>query len=244
MTEPVPFTFPDSGQPIRVVMIEGEPWFVIADVCTILTISNSRDATTRLKLAGVGSTDIRSGGQIREVKVMNEANLYRLVLRSDKPEAEPFITWVTEEVIPSIRKTGAYLAPTMTKAEMYRAMAEIEEALERSQAKTKELEPAAEQHYKYLQPTHLLLGDVARMMGLKQTELRNILVKHAALERVPRLCGYGDNLMPTVTYEDWFALEQATVTRGHQCTAIHYTTRFRSAYLDELKEWLDGDDEE
>lgn len=86
--------------------LEGEPWFVAADVCRALGIGNSRDATARLDddEKGVVSTDTLGGKQ--ELTIVNEPGLYALVLSSRKPEAKAFKRWITHEVIPSIRKTG------------------------------------------------------------------------------------------------------------------------------------------
>ena len=102
---------------VRVVMIDGEPWFVAVDVCRILEISNSRDAVARLdddEKADVGITDTSSNGvqQRRTVTAISESGLYALIFTSRKPEAKKFRKWVTHEVLPSIRKTGGYsIAP-------------------------------------------------------------------------------------------------------------------------------------
>lgn len=96
---------------VRAIMKDGEPWFVAADVCRALEIANNRDALTRLEQdeKGVALTDTPGGTQ--EVTIVNEPGLYALVLGSRKPEAKAFKRWVTHEVIPSIRKTGAYMTP-------------------------------------------------------------------------------------------------------------------------------------
>ena len=108
--------FEFHGKGVRTVTINGEPWFVAKDVCDILEIQNHRDALTRIpeKQKGVASTDTLGGMQ--NLSIISEAGLYRLVLRSDKPQAEPFIGWVTEEVLPQIRKTGRYEARPQTPA--------------------------------------------------------------------------------------------------------------------------------
>lgn len=97
---------------VRVVQVDGEPWFVAADVCRALKISNSRDAVARLDddEKGIGSTDTLGGKQ--GMQIINEPGLYTLVLGSRKPEAKTFKRWVTHEVLPAIRKTGSYKTPT------------------------------------------------------------------------------------------------------------------------------------
>lgn len=96
---------------IRTLLIDGEPWFVAADVCKALLIVNSRDTLTRIDddEKGVVSTDTLGGRQ--EVTIVNEPGLYALILSSRKPEAKAFKRWITHEVIPSIRKHGAYISP-------------------------------------------------------------------------------------------------------------------------------------
>ena len=96
---------------LRTVMQDGEPWFVAADVCRALEISNNRDALSRLDAdeKGVASTDTPGGRQ--EMAIVSEAGLYSLVLGSRKPEAKQFKRWITHEVIPSIRQHGVYATP-------------------------------------------------------------------------------------------------------------------------------------
>ena len=96
---------------VRTITREDEPWFVAADVCRALEISNNRDALSRLDddEKGVALTDTPGGQQ--EMSVINEPGLYTLVLGSRKPEARAFKRWITHEVIPAIRKHGGYLTP-------------------------------------------------------------------------------------------------------------------------------------
>lgn len=102
-----------NSQEVRVLINEsGEPHWVAKDVCDVLGYANSRDAITKLcRKAGVAKSDIRSGGQKREVACIDEGNLYRLIIKSTKKESEPFESWVCDEVLPSIRKTGTYNLP-------------------------------------------------------------------------------------------------------------------------------------
>lgn len=122
----VPFYFQDNE--FRTITINNESWFVAKDVCDILGIENSRMACSRIPEQHLTSVRLTSGGQIREMAAVSEPGLYRLILRSDKPEAEPFMEWVTAEVIPSIRKTGSFLLPgyaSITKDELYTLQGEV-----------------------------------------------------------------------------------------------------------------------
>lgn len=104
------FNSDEFGQ-IRVVEQNGEPWFIAKDVCNILDISKYRDAVARLDGDERGSVEVDTLGGKQAVTAVNEYGLYGLVLGSRKPEAKRFKRWVTHEVIPSIRKHGAYLTP-------------------------------------------------------------------------------------------------------------------------------------
>ena len=99
------FSNPEFGS-IRVIEKDGEPWFVAADVCQILDLTNPTMALNRL------DEDERSKlnlGRQGETNVVNEYGLYSLILGSRKPEAKVFKRWITHEVIPSIRKHGMYM---------------------------------------------------------------------------------------------------------------------------------------
>lgn len=99
---------------VRIMLIDGEPWFAAADVCAALEIRNNRDAMNRLdddEKMTVGLTDGHSGqrGGAQQIGLINEPGLYTLTLTSRKPEAKAFKRWITHEVIPIIRKTGGYM---------------------------------------------------------------------------------------------------------------------------------------
>ena len=95
---------------VRTVIKDGEPWFILADICKVLEISNSRMVAGRLDTEELMSVKLTSGGQRREMTAVSESGLYAVILRSDKPQAKPFRKWVTTEVLPMIRRTGGYVA--------------------------------------------------------------------------------------------------------------------------------------
>ena len=100
-----------QDHPVRIIERDGDPWFVAKDVCDILEICNSRRSTSLLDEdeRGVHTVNTPSGKQ--EMTVVSEAGLYSLILKSRKTEAKAFRRWVTHEVLPAIRKTGAYVVP-------------------------------------------------------------------------------------------------------------------------------------
>lgn len=91
-----------------------EPWFCAADVCRVLGYRNTSKALSdNCRKAGVTTSYISSSGQQRRASFINEGNLYRLIIKSRKEEAEEFEGWVCDEVLPTIRKTGSYQAETI-----------------------------------------------------------------------------------------------------------------------------------
>lgn len=102
---------------VRTVEMNGEPWFVLKDVCEVLGISHITDTAKRMDEDEVGQTEVTdSMGRKQSTYIINESGLYNVILRSDKPEAKPFRKWVTSEVLPSIRKHGAYMTPETLQA--------------------------------------------------------------------------------------------------------------------------------
>lgn len=108
--------FSYQNNEVRTVEMGGEPWFVLKDVCNILGISKYRDTAARLDADERGSVEVDTLGGTQQVIAVNESGLYHVILRSDKPEAAPFRKWVTSEVLPSIRKHGAYMTPETLQA--------------------------------------------------------------------------------------------------------------------------------
>ena len=97
---------------MRVVIDEqGNPWFVAKDVCEVLRIERARDAYQSIKDKNKGAVTIRTLGGHQKMMTVNESGLYSLIFKSRKPSAEAFKDWVTEEVLPSLRKTGTYSMP-------------------------------------------------------------------------------------------------------------------------------------
>lgn len=139
-----PFDF--NGTNVRTLTDDqGEPWFVLKDVCDVLEMSNARMVKERLNEADVSTTDVRSGGQNRAMTIVNESGLYDVILDSRKPQAREFRRWVTSEVIPSIRKTGAYGTPVMTGKElMAAALIEADATIQELEQKNTELAPKAQ----------------------------------------------------------------------------------------------------
>lgn len=107
MSEIKVFENSDFGK-VRVSVVDGEPMFCLSDVCKILGLQPGA-TKNRLDEKGVSLINTLTNGGMQQIVYVNEKNLYKVIMRSDKPQAEPFQDWVCGEVLPSIRKHGAYM---------------------------------------------------------------------------------------------------------------------------------------
>ncbi|MBS3985636.1 MAG: phage antirepressor KilAC domain-containing protein [Selenomonadales bacterium] len=101
--------FSYEGNEIRTIQRNGEPWWVLKDVCDVLELSNSRMVADRLDEDEKDVSIVDTLGGKQELTVISESGLYNVILLSRKPEAKKFKRWVTHEVLPQIRKHGAYV---------------------------------------------------------------------------------------------------------------------------------------
>jgi prophage antirepressor-like protein len=107
---------PYEDSKVRVVMKNGEPWWVAKDVCRILDIQNPRDTLAKQVAEDEkGVEAVYTPGGEQQMLVVNEPGLYRLIFTSRKPEAEQFRRWVFHHILPTLRKTGTYQMPRAEK---------------------------------------------------------------------------------------------------------------------------------
>ena len=198
------------GTDIRVVDRDGEPWFILSEVCKLIGIKSSvTDVRKRLDLQDVDTTDLLDNrGHSHKNYIVNESGLYNVIFMSRKPEAQDFKRWVTSEVLPTIRKHGAYMTPQKIedvltnpdtiiqlaqnlKAEQEaRIVAEAERAA--AQALTVELEPKAEAYDRWMDSDGTAdYNTVARILGigrntmLKQLREAGVLMSNGNKRNVP-----------------------------------------------------------
>jgi prophage antirepressor-like protein len=110
------FTY--SGQEVRTVIIDGEPWFVSKDVCDVLGITKYRDAIGQLDADERVSVAVDTLGGAQQMSAVSESGVLTLALISRSPRVKPFMRWLTHDVIPSITRTGSYAvesAPVQAK---------------------------------------------------------------------------------------------------------------------------------
>lgn len=138
MSAPVPFEY--GGHEFRTIDRSGEPWFVVADVCRILSIGKANDAVRGLDDDERGTDTIRTPSGDQQMLICSEAGLYSLILRSRKPEAKAFKRWVTHEVLPSIRKTGTYSVAEVSRRELAQMVIDAEDRAELEAARADKAE--------------------------------------------------------------------------------------------------------
>jgi prophage antirepressor-like protein len=139
--------FDFRSRKVRIVMIDGAPWWVVSDVCNVLDIKNPRQAVARLPKDDVSQTDVTdSSGRKQIMNITNESGVFELIFRSEKPEAQTFRHFVTNEILPSIRKHGAYIAPRKIDEilQNHEALAALAQVLKNEQDKVKALEAQIE----------------------------------------------------------------------------------------------------
>lgn len=168
---------------IRTAVIDGEPWWVAIDVCKILEISNPSDTLKRLDSDEV--TRFNLGGLSGEANIVNEPGLYSLILGSRKPEAKAFKRWITHEVIPTIRRHGAYMTPEKIEQVLADPDTIIRLATELKRSRTEiavrdqligELKPKADYVDMVLKSTGLMtISQIAKDYGMSGQRLNQIL---------------------------------------------------------------------
>ncbi len=176
----------DQFGSVRVIEREGEPWFVAADVCRALEIAQPTRACERLDEDEKGVSSIHTLGGEQELLIVSEPGLYSLVMGSRKPEAKAFQRWITHEVIPSIRKHGAYA----TDAVIDQIIADPDygirllKALKAERDKNAALQPKAD-YFDALVERNTLTGirQTAKELGIGQKTFVRFLLNHGYVYR-------------------------------------------------------------
>ena len=178
----IPFNY--NEQQLRVIEIDGEPWFIPADACAILGHSNASQAVAQHVHADDvkrATLTIREGSRdvTRERTLINESGLYALIFGSTLPQAVDFKRWVTSEVLPSIRKTGSFAIPESREQLLARAVIEAQAAIAEQTETIRMLTPKANYVDVFVADGDLrLLRNVAKSIGVGEERLRNALIEH------------------------------------------------------------------
>ena len=218
---------------IRTVVKDSEPMFCLMDICKALEIKNATDVAKRLEDDEV--TRLNLGSKNGETNFITESGLYAVILRSDKPNAKKFRKWVTSEVLPSIRKSGGYIAgqeemsdtELMAKALLV-AQKQIEQRnliIEQQKAKIEEDKPKTVfADAVATSKSSILIGELAKMICQN-----GINIGQNRLFKWMRSNGYlmSNNNMPKQRYveQGLFEIKESSITQGNGNTRITYTTK-------------------
>ena len=222
---------------VRTIQNDGEPWFVLKDVCNVLHIGNSRDVVARLDQdeKGVGQIDTLGGKQ--EMTIINESGLYNVILRSDKPEAKPFRKWVTSEVLPTIRRHGMYATPDTVEKMLADPDTTIKllETIKQERASRLALEAQAEADKPKVlfadavsaSHSSILVGDLAKLLRQNGVEIGQNRLFRFLLEK-GYLCSQGERYnLPTQRSMDrgWFQVKETTINQPDGSIRITRTVK-------------------
>lgn len=197
---------------VRSILMNGEAWFVVLDVCRILGIANPTDALTRVDGADLGTTEIRNErGELRSTKTVNESGLYDLIFQSRKPGAKAFRRWVTNEVLPSIRKTGGYGVVPGSYAAALRAHADAVELAEQAQKELEAAQPKLETYDAWLDTSEAIeMTDFAKRIGFTPAGRFTAALRDTGVLRKDKRPDNSFRNLPTAEWEDSF------IVRSHQ----------------------------
>lgn len=224
-----------NDKEIRTVKKDGDLWWVLKDVCDVLELSNPTMIAGRLDEDEVTKFDL--GGLSGVSNIINESGLYNVILRSDKPEAKKFKRWVTHEVLPSIRKHGAYmneqtLEQALTSPDFLIRLAQ--ELKSEKEARQRLEKQAAEDAPKVLfakmvetAETSILIGDLAKFLkqnGINTGQNRlfewmrghGYLVKNGASRNMPTQRAMEMGL---------FEVKESTTANPDGTIRLHRTTK-------------------
>lgn len=188
MNQIQPFQYDEHE--VRVVDIDGEPWFVLADLCKALGLSNPSVYATRLAQIGEVTRfypTVDRLGRTQQAVIVSEPGMYEVVIRSDKPDAVAFRRWITGDVIPTIRKTGGYgQQPALQGPELIAAaLIESQKVIEQREARIHQLERKADEDAPkvgyvdtYVTDADLLtFSTVASTLNIQEKALRQLLIE-------------------------------------------------------------------
>lgn len=228
--------FPATGQQTRALLLDGEPWFVAADVAAVLGLGNLHSSLALLDEDERGLHTVDTPGGPQSVVIVNEPGLYSLILRSRKAEAKAFKRWVTHDVLPAIRKTGQYKMPGQmpTHAAALRGWAEALERAEDAEHRYAVAAPKAEAFTAFMDADGTYSFEQVAKMLLAETGLgRNRLIK-----RLRELGVLTDKNLPYQRYAHHFHVVASSFEHSDGRRETTYTTRVRATGIEFLRRKL------
>lgn len=242
MTDIQIFNHEDFGG-VRVVEIDGQPFFVGADVANALGYKNHRDALAKhVDDEDKRASQIATPSGVQTMIVINESGVYSLILRSNLPKAKEFKRWVTSEVLPTIRKTGFYINPNapVDPDLLIKIGQQLKDAYaerDQLQGKVALLQPKADYCDKVLSCEDLLrVTEIAKDYGLSAIEFNQLLKEHAIQYKLgktwflyAKFAKLGWAQSKTQTFNDKNG-------SSHSIIQLYWTQKGRKGLYDFLKE--------
>ena len=176
---------------VRTITKDNEPMFCLVDVCKALELEQVSRVKSRLKEDGVTNSKVIDRlGREQEATFINESNLYKVIFQSRKPSAERFTDWVTDEVMPSIRKNGGYIAnqEQMTPEQIVaNALVVAHNIILQKERQIEEMKPKAEFFDAVADSkTAISMNEVAKVLNIKgygRNNLFEFLRENRVLDR-------------------------------------------------------------
>jgi prophage antirepressor-like protein len=254
MSDVIPFDF--NGSSIRVLELDGEPWFVAKDVADVLEYSDAHKMVKKLDDDEVQNRQVGgSGFNNKGTLLINEAGLYSVTLTSQKPQAKSFKRWVTHDVLPSIRKGGSYsldqqsqgLIPELQAVEVMGRMLRISDTgkirmMERA-CRDKGISTAFLPDYTDESLTRAL-GDLLKEhgSGLSARAANTILMDMGLLEELERRAsGNKKKAFKSITEEGLKYGKNETSPQNPNQTQPRYYVSLFPELLDRIQAWLSQD---
>lgn len=228
---------------IRTLTIDGEPWFVAADVCKALELGNPSMTVERLDADEKGISSIDTLGGKQRMAIINEPGLYSVILRSRKPEAKAFKRWITHEVIPAIRKHGGYMTKSLLEQvlenpaliyEFARRMLAEQQKNERLKQELDRAKPKADYYDAFIHPESCTnIRATAKELKVPEKMFTAFLIRKRYLYRAP-----SGSLMPYAKAADdgLFFVKDYIAVNGHQGVYTLVTPKGKALFLSMLGE--------
>lgn len=228
---------------IRTLTIDGEPWFVAADVCKALELGNPSMTVERLDADEKGISSVDTLGGKQRMAIINEPGLYSVILCSRKPEAKAFKRWITHEVIPAIRKYGGYMTKSLLEQvlenpnliyEFARRMLEEQQKNERLRQELDRAKPKADYYDAFIHPESCTnIRATAKELKVPEKMFTAFLIRKRYLYRAP-----SGGLMPYAKAADdgLFFVKDYIAVNGHQGVYTLVTPKGKALFLSMLGE--------
>jgi anti-repressor protein len=227
------FTY--QGAEVRTLVVDGEPWFVAADVAAVVGISKYRDAVAQLDDDERASMAVDTLGGRQSMTVVNEPGVYSLMLISRSPRVRDFKRWLTHEVLPSIRRTGQFGSQVPTSlAEALELAAAEARRIEELEAAALEAAPKVEAYDALMDAEgYYSMEAAAKILGLGRNTFFRRLRELDVIQHGSRL--------PYQRHMHHFVITAATYTTPDGAQHTSHTARLRPSGLDYLRKRLAGD---